>query len=42
VAQSLAGYYLGGDAENVLPYILLILIMAMRPHTFGRAAVRGR
>ena len=38
LAQSVVGYYLGGDAENVLPYALLILVMVMRPQGFIRRA----
>lgn len=38
IAQSVAGYYLGGDAEYVLPYVLLILVMAIRPQSLRRAA----
>lgn len=38
LAQSVVGYYLGGDAENVLPYVLLILLMVMRPQGLRRAA----
>jgi branched-chain amino acid transport system permease protein len=41
VAQSVAGFAFGGDAENVLPYVLLILFMAFRPRRFQRAALRG-
>ena len=36
LAQSVVGSYLGGDAENVLPYALLILIMVARPQGFRR------
>lgn len=36
LAQSVVGYYLGGDAENVLPYVLLIAFMVMRPQGFRR------
>jgi branched-chain amino acid transport system permease protein len=38
IAQSAVGFYLGGDAENVLPYVLLILFMALWPQRFRRAA----
>jgi branched-chain amino acid transport system permease protein len=38
IAQSAVGFYLGGDAENVLPYVLLILFMAVWPQRFRRAA----
>jgi len=37
VAQSAVGYYAGGDAENVVPYLLLILFMILRPQGLGRA-----
>jgi branched-chain amino acid transport system permease protein len=36
IVQSVAGYYLGGDAENVIPYVLLIAFMALRPQGLGR------
>ena len=42
LAQSVTGYYLGGDAENVLPYILLILLMAARPRRLQLAPARSR
>jgi len=38
VAQSVAGYFLGGSAEYVLPYVLLILVMVARPQRFRQAA----
>ena len=38
VAQSAVGFFMGGDAENVLPYVLLILFMAVMPQRFRRAA----
>jgi len=38
VAQSVVGYYVGGDAETVLPYVLLILVMAASPQRFRRTA----
>jgi branched-chain amino acid transport system permease protein len=38
LAQSAAGFFIGGDAENVLPYILLIAFMAARPQRFLRPA----
>jgi branched-chain amino acid transport system permease protein len=38
IAQSVAGYYLGGDVEYVLPFVLLILVMAARPQSLRRAA----
>jgi len=34
IAQSAVGFYLGGDAENVLPYVLLIVFMALWPQRF--------
>lgn len=34
--QSAAGYYLGGDIESIVPYVLLILVMLVRPQGFGR------
>lgn len=37
VAQSVAGYYLGGNAEYVLPYVLLLLLMTALPGRFKRA-----
>lgn len=37
IAQSAVGFLVGGDAENVLPYILLILFMAIMPQRFQRA-----
>jgi branched-chain amino acid transport system permease protein len=42
LAQSVTGYYLGGDAENVLPYILLILLMAARPRRLQPAPALSR
>jgi branched-chain amino acid transport system permease protein len=41
VAQSVVGFFIGGDAENVLPYVLLIAFMALRPHRFQRGSLRG-
>lgn len=38
LAQSVVGFYVGGDAENVLPYVLLIVFMAARPQRFRRGA----
>jgi branched-chain amino acid transport system permease protein len=38
IAQSVIGFYFGGDAENVLPFVLLIGFMAARPQRFRRAA----
>jgi branched-chain amino acid transport system permease protein len=37
IAQSVVGFYFGGDAENVLPFVLLIGFMAARPQRFQRA-----
>ncbi|MGC8476551.1 MAG: branched-chain amino acid ABC transporter permease [Acetobacteraceae bacterium] len=36
VAQSVAGYYLGGNAEYVLPYVLLLAVMVALPGRFRR------
>lgn len=38
VAQSAVGFYVGGDAENALPFVLLILFMAAMPRRFRRTA----
>ena len=38
LAQSAVGFFIGGDAETVLPYILLIGFMAARPQRFLRPA----
>ena len=38
IAQSAVGYYAGGDAESVVPYLLFILFMILRPQGLGRAA----
>mgnify|MGYP001545935637 FL=1 len=38
LGQSVVGYYFGGDAENVLPYALLILVMVARPQGLRRTA----
>lgn len=38
LAQSAVGFFVGGDAETVLPYVLLIVFMAARPKRFLRAA----
>jgi branched-chain amino acid transport system permease protein len=38
IAQSVAGYVLGGNAEYVLPYVLLIAVMVLRPERFRRFA----
>lgn len=37
VAQSVTGYFVGGNAEYVLPYVLLILVMVALPGRFRRA-----
>lgn len=37
VVQSFVGYYLGGDAETVVPYLLLIVFMIVRPQGLGKA-----
>ena len=37
LVQSGVGYYLGGDAEVVVPYLLLITFMIVRPQGLGRA-----
>lgn len=37
IAQSITGYFVGGNAEYVLPYVLLILVMVVRPGRFRRA-----
>ena len=38
IAQSVSGFFLGGNAEYVLPYVLLILVMVARPERFRRTA----
>ncbi len=38
IAQSAVGYYVGGDAESVVPYLLFIVFMIIRPQGLGRAA----
>lgn len=38
LAQSAMGFFVGGDAETVLPYILLIGFMAAMPKRFARTA----
>lgn len=40
VVQSIAGFYLGGDAEIVIPYLLLILFMIVLPQGLGGAGRR--
>ncbi|HTU53195.1 MAG TPA: branched-chain amino acid ABC transporter permease [Acetobacteraceae bacterium] len=37
IAQSLSAFFLGGNAEYVLPYVLLILVMVARPERFRPA-----
>jgi len=37
VVQSFVGYYLGGDAEYVVPYLLLIVFMILRPQGLGKS-----
>jgi len=37
LVQSGVGYYLGGDAEVVVPYLLLITFMVVRPQGIGHA-----
>lgn len=36
IAQSIVGYYMGGDIENILPYALMIVVMAASPQRFRR------
>ncbi len=36
ITQSVAGYYLGGNAEYILPYVLLLVVMVARPGRFRR------
>lgn len=38
IAQSVVGFAIGGDAASVLPFVLLILFMALWPQRFRRAA----
>lgn len=38
LAQSAVGYYFGGDAESILPYVLLIVVMLVRPQELRRRA----
>ena len=40
--QSAAGYFLGGDVESIVPYLLLIAVMLLRPQGFGRAVSGAR
>ena len=37
LVQSAVGYYLGGDVEVVVPYLLLIAFMVVRPQGLGHA-----
>jgi branched-chain amino acid transport system permease protein len=38
LVQSGVGYYLGGDVEVIVPYLLLIAFMVLRPQGLGQAA----
>jgi branched-chain amino acid transport system permease protein len=38
IAQSAVGYYVGGDAESVVPYALFIVFMIWRPQGLGGAS----
>jgi branched-chain amino acid transport system permease protein len=38
LVQSAAGYFLGGSVEYILPYVLLLGVMMLRPQRFRRAA----
>jgi branched-chain amino acid transport system permease protein len=38
LVQSAAGYFLGGNAEYVFPYVLLLGVMVVQPQRFRRAA----
>ncbi|MGH7098974.1 MAG: branched-chain amino acid ABC transporter permease [Stellaceae bacterium] len=38
IAQSVVGFEIGGDAGNTLPFVLLILFIALWPQRFRRAA----
>jgi branched-chain amino acid transport system permease protein len=38
LAQSLVGYFFGGDVENVLPFAILIGVMLLRPQGLRRTA----
>lgn len=38
IAQSVSAFFLGGNAEYVLPYVLLILVMVASPERFRRTA----
>ncbi|MGB8182504.1 MAG: branched-chain amino acid ABC transporter permease [Stellaceae bacterium] len=38
LVQSGIGYYLGGDVEVIVPYLLLIAFMVLRPQGLGQAA----
>jgi len=37
IVQSVVGYYFGGDAEYVVPYLLLIFFMIVRPQGLGKS-----
>jgi branched-chain amino acid transport system permease protein len=36
ISQSVVGYLFGGDVESVLPFVLLIAIMLLRPQGLQR------
>jgi branched-chain amino acid transport system permease protein len=36
IGQAVVGFYVGGDAASVLPYVLLIAVMALRPQGLQR------
>lgn len=38
IVQSAVGYYVGGDIESVVPYMLFIAFMVVRPQGLGRTA----
>ncbi|MBS0528763.1 MAG: branched-chain amino acid ABC transporter permease [Proteobacteria bacterium] len=38
LAQSMAGYFFGGDVANVLPFVILIVVMLLWPQGLRRAA----
>jgi branched-chain amino acid transport system permease protein len=38
IAQSVVGFAIGGDAESTLPFVLLIVFMALWPQRFRRAS----
>jgi len=37
ISQSIVGYFVGGDIENVLPFVFLIAIMLFRPQGLQRS-----